>query len=225
MKVIVKPRRPIPGILPKNKWIDTEMELDLNISEMRRCMQYGDVYTADTNEVIDQSKLQSLLHELATKVLDNEDVVITKVFVGDHTKEDMMVVETPIIVEETSVVTDTTFIEEDITVINSLKEISCIKQDHYMILEIEFNTSKLNSITDLFLLPHRRRIAKSSKLLSVVIPLFKIFSLGFSFLAYPVFSLNHREYLTILNSANKVKRVSKKPKSRPFKIYKSHSSY
>ena len=44
MKVRVVPERPISGILPKNKWLDTEMELDLNKNEIIRCMQFGSVY-------------------------------------------------------------------------------------------------------------------------------------------------------------------------------------
>ena len=47
MLVKVIPQRPILGILPKNKWISDEMELDLNKREITHCMQFGSVYIGD----------------------------------------------------------------------------------------------------------------------------------------------------------------------------------
>ena len=69
MKVKVNPQRPIPGILPKNKWIDHEMECDLNKSEIMRCMQFGTVYDME-GVVIDTKYLQSF------PIIDSDNKVV-----------------------------------------------------------------------------------------------------------------------------------------------------
>ena len=49
-KVRIVPREPrfISDILKLPKRIDSEIELDLNVKEIIRCMQYADVYEGDT---------------------------------------------------------------------------------------------------------------------------------------------------------------------------------
>ena len=49
-KVRIVPREPrfISDILKSPKRIDSEIELDLNVKEIIRCMQYADVYEGDT---------------------------------------------------------------------------------------------------------------------------------------------------------------------------------
>ena len=59
MKVVVIPKRPIPGILPKNKWISEKTVLDLNKNEIKHCMQFGNVYDEKGN-LIDAISIKAL---------------------------------------------------------------------------------------------------------------------------------------------------------------------
>ena len=134
MNVKVVPKRHIPGILPKNKWIDVEMELDLNESEIRRCMQYGIVYYNDEpikdlnfSNLCENKYKPSCKVEIVneTKIDDVPFTVITPVF-----KQ----ISEPVLVAEPN----------EIEVINELKEISCVREDNnYIILELQFNTNSL----------------------------------------------------------------------------------
>lgn len=59
MKVVIIPKKPIPGILPKNKWIDDKMVLDLNRNEIKHCMQFGNVYDESGN-LIDAVSIKNI---------------------------------------------------------------------------------------------------------------------------------------------------------------------
>lgn len=59
MRVKVVPIYPIRGVLPKNKCIDVEMELDLNKSEILCCMQSANVYDENGN-ILDRSSLNKI---------------------------------------------------------------------------------------------------------------------------------------------------------------------
>lgn len=144
MKVKVIPMRPIPGILPKNKWIDTEIELDLNVMEIRRCMQYGSVYYE--NEIMDNTKL-CLFNNDETK-LSSVKIELPQRIITTETKGVLEIDEK----EVTSLKSDQpskSFIENnqsDETEIDNelkIKELSCIREDNYIILELQFNTNSL----------------------------------------------------------------------------------
>lgn len=51
-KFEVRPRRPIPNILPNHKRIEEPMILPLSRNEFLRCMQFGDVYAIVGDEKI-----------------------------------------------------------------------------------------------------------------------------------------------------------------------------
>lgn len=145
MQVRVVPLRPIPGILPKNKWICEEMELDLNRREIIYCMKFGNVYHND-NLISDMASLNSIY-------LQKE---ITKVNITEALEEIISKPETPIIFEEPvgvpiqEVVDDNNpFVkigEEEPVIIPdakidyTLKMVSVVKEDNYIILTTQFNT-------------------------------------------------------------------------------------
>lgn len=150
MNVRVVPKRPIPGILPKNKWIDVEMELDLNESEIRRCMQYGVVYYNDEPIkdlnlcILSENKYKPAIEtvEILEEEISEEDeshiTIITPVF--KQMPEPVLVTE-PNIVEE---IVESVLVAEpnEIEVISELKEVSCVREDNnYIILELQFNTN------------------------------------------------------------------------------------
>lgn len=163
MVVKVFPVRPIPGILPKNKWIDSPITLDLNKNEIRHCMQYGHVYD-ENGKVIDN--LSILNHDIKVqsnvKAVNNAEV---EPIVIKEISKDNKIVETPkvaYIVDPISVVetNEVETVEEDVveeTVEEAteeelveetieedyfkLKEISCIKDDKHIILELEMDTN------------------------------------------------------------------------------------
>lgn len=149
MIVRVIPKRPIPGILPKNKWIDTEMILDLNKAEISYCMQYGTVRDERSN-LIDDISVKSIPTSIISskvepkKVVIKEETPITTVYsedkpiIIDMSKEPIPEVafinesEEEIIEEETVI--------EDIPYYN-LKIVSLAKEDDYIILETELDTN------------------------------------------------------------------------------------
>lgn len=164
MNVRVVPKRPIPGILPKNKWIDVEMELDLNIMEIRRCMQYGNVYY--DGQIINETKLALLATglikpekkiELHEHIIDTTEILELEVEKpkNDDSLDSLMTIITPVFKQmpETVIVSEPNNVEEiiesviteyqnEIEVINELKEISCVREDNnYIILELQFNSN------------------------------------------------------------------------------------
>ena len=76
MKVLVIPKKPIPGILPKNKWIDTKMVLDLNKNEIKHCMQFGSVYD-ENNKLIDSISIKNIPDTISKeKSIEIKEVII-----------------------------------------------------------------------------------------------------------------------------------------------------
>lgn len=139
MKVKVVPKRPIPGILPKNKWIDKEMELDLNIQEIKYCMGFGIIY--HDGELVDEVNIFKInepkKHAPIDEIIPEEPKapIMRGPMVGYRISQ-------PVKVE--AVELDATPQEEDIKpiqIINSLKFVSCVKEENYTILEFEFNTT------------------------------------------------------------------------------------
>lgn len=132
MKVKVVPERPIPGILPKNKWIDVPMELDLNKNEIIRCMNYGTVYKdgnpVDKISTIFPNKNNSYIaSDLLQQLFDHP----TEKAVIDH------VIDTKVIDDDKS---------ESIEIMNimqSLDLVSFQKDNEYIILECQFNTNSI----------------------------------------------------------------------------------
>lgn len=167
MIVKVIPKRPIPGVLPKNKWIDIEMELDLNVMEIRRCMQHGNVYY--DGEIINESKLAILATgiikpekkiELYEPVVNTMDIVELE---DDKPKKDdsPITIITPVFKQ----ISEPNIVEEmqepvlveysnEIETINELKEVSCVRdENNYIILELQFNTNSLinlENVTGMF---------------------------------------------------------------------------
>ena len=139
MKVKVVPKRPIPGILPKNKWIDKEMELDLNVQEIKYCMGFGVIYHDNelVDEVniykIDQPKKQIPVAEVIPEA--PKAPVMRGPIVGYRISQPIKpeVVKLDEEVKEESI--------KPVEIINSLKQVSCVKEENYTILEFEFNTT------------------------------------------------------------------------------------
>lgn len=113
MIVRVVPMRPIPGILPKNKWISSEGVYDLNKAEIIRCSQYGSVYDEDNN-LVDSNYFSQL---------KNIDI---KIPITDTIKIDI-VAEEPLVQPE---------VKKEYSIIVP----SCVKDDDYIILTTKFNT-------------------------------------------------------------------------------------
>lgn len=167
MKVKVIPKKPIPGILPKNKWIDTEMELDLNKKEIMHCMQFGIVYDESGN-MIDSFSIK----KVPVNIIKVEKPIIQKVSI---TNIEPIITKVKEIGEEEKVVevldaeTTTVSIGEPITIDMSnekvpevittgpiefepveevieesfcnLDIVSCIKENEYIILETQLSTN------------------------------------------------------------------------------------
>lgn len=130
MKVRVVPERPISGILPKNKWLDTEMELDLNKNEIIRCMQFGSVYNMDG--------------ELIKEVPSYTNYITPVPLVVNANLEELA----KSVTEETPPIAPTIVVQEDelkqvpqIEIINSLKVLSTSKEDDYIFLTVQFETN------------------------------------------------------------------------------------
>ena len=145
MVVKVVPLRAIPGILTKNKWIDEEMELDLNRKEIIYCMGFGNVYYED--------KLISNIASLNSIYLQKE---ITKVEITKTLEEVISKPETPILFEEPvgapvqEVVNEenpfTKLDETELVIIPDAKIdytltiVSTEKENNHIILTTQFNT-------------------------------------------------------------------------------------
>ena len=150
MLVKVVPIRPIPGILPKNKWIDDEIILDLNKNEIVHCMNYGNVYDEDGNiidaisvhkKAINQNKPKAVE---VIKPVEVEPVIVKEVpeiIIPEPVKEvAIMGPITVIPVEEEPVIEPV--IEESVEEpYFKLEMISCVKEDDHIILETQMNTN------------------------------------------------------------------------------------
>ena len=153
MKVKVVPVRPIPGILPKNKWIDSEIELDLNKNEIVHCMQFGNVYDEDGN-IIDAISIhkKKYVKPKVTIIKSNEvepamvkevpEVALTELTVTENAEPMVIEVESepvidPILTYVEEVVEDE--IKEE--VFFTLEEVSCVKEEDYIILETQLKTN------------------------------------------------------------------------------------
>lgn len=148
MIVRVEPQRPIPGILPKNKWIDKPMELDLNKNEIIRCSQYGSVYYQ--NILVDNTNVDNIIKNI--KKVSNKNIVVVEeqisessietatTSIGDTFTIDMQnqnSIDVSVNAEQTT---------ESITIDNTKNEdyklqlLSVSKNEDFVIVETEFNT-------------------------------------------------------------------------------------
>ncbi len=156
MLVKVVPVRPIPGILPKNKWIDTEMVLDLNKNEIVHCMQFGNVYDED-GKLIDaisvHQKAKVNPKTKAVEIIETVEVepVIVKE-VPEVTTAELTVTENdePMFIEadqepisEPVAVYTEVLVEEEKEEPKyfDLKVVSCVKEDNYIILTTQMSTN------------------------------------------------------------------------------------
>lgn len=173
MKVKVVPKRPISGILPKNKWIDSEMELDLNKAEIARCMQYGSVYDMSGNVIVDinksgkiakydEAQLKSdnnnIKKEYNKLLFDNFGPVVMSDIKPKEVESVMTVSEgEPVVIDmggklpEGPVFVTGMSVEEKEEIVSELEVLSCKKEDNYILLEVQFNsTDKLENVYGLF---------------------------------------------------------------------------
>lgn len=133
MRVKVVPKKPIPGILPKNKWIDKEMELDLNEREIIRCMNFGIVYN-ENGEVISSYAINSNNNNVDFIIdVKNND---TKPFVTGMSIN-------PVIEQEQTSITSKV-VAEPVETYYNLEVLSCTREDGYIVLETVFNTNTNN---------------------------------------------------------------------------------
>lgn len=158
MKVTVVPSRPIPGILPKNKWIDTKMELDLNKNEIKHCMQYGNVYDK-SGKLIDTMNIQNLFNKkvykklvlkIETPVVINENINLvsekddTNVSLN-QTSEEVLEIneEEPVVIEteEKEAEVADKQVTENIEIYNNLKLISYKKENEYIVVETQMDSN------------------------------------------------------------------------------------
>ena len=152
MVVKVFPVRPIPGILPKNKWIDSPIVLDLNKNEILHCMQYGHVYDED-GKVIDNISInkkftmnQKVVSTKPTSTLNKEPVVLKEIPKQNVSVPKVeLVKEEPVVVEPEleEIVSEPIIIEEEIEEEKyfNLKEVSCVKENNSVILELQMDTN------------------------------------------------------------------------------------
>ena len=153
MKVKVVTKYPIPGILPKNKCIQGEMELDLNKNEIIHCMQFGNVFDEDGN-ILDRLSLKNIdkpikprgmIKPIVFTVTPPEDVEI-KVEPGYHEpiSEPKLpkqgVVGAPISIKGKETTESVEVIKKDFVKDYTLKVVSCVKEDNFYVLEVEFCT-------------------------------------------------------------------------------------
>lgn len=154
MLVKVIPIRPIPGILPKNKWIDSEMTLDLNKNEIIHCMQFGNVYD-ENGDIIDAISVHKTDFDRIRiiKPIKLEPVIIKEV--PEMTLPELVeeqVIMGPISIEESIVEPVLEVMPESITVeiedeeikeesYFKLEVVSCVKEDNYIILTTQMNTN------------------------------------------------------------------------------------
>ena len=144
MKVKVIPVRPIPGILPKNKWIDMEMDLDLNKNEIVHCMQFGNVYDEDGKIIDAISVHKSDFMKPKMKAVETIEAALAKPAIIEvnpinplpesiRTEE---VVEEQVLEEIEEVIETATEVP-----VFKLEEVSCVKEENYIILETQLKTN------------------------------------------------------------------------------------
>lgn len=126
MKVRVVPERPISGILPKNKWLDTEMELDLNKNEIIRCMQFGSVYNMN-GELIKEvpsyvSSYTTPLVQPKPLLINTDPAELSKPIIEDSDEEILKQV-------------------PQVEIINTLKVLSATREDDNVFLTVQFETN------------------------------------------------------------------------------------
>ena len=144
MKVVVIPKRPIPGILPKNKWISEKTVLDLNKNEIKHCMQFGNVYDEHGN-LIDAMSIKTL--SFNTQVVVEPKVVepvVETVEVTPVVPEPVVAAEEPI-VETVEEVIEPVLVEEP-TVLEDIYfnlEAVAKKENEFIILEAEMKTNSV----------------------------------------------------------------------------------
>lgn len=127
MRVRVVPSRPISGILPKNKWLDTEMELELNKNEIIRCMQFGSVYNMD-GELIKEvpsytTNYTAPLVQQKPLLINTDLEELSKSTPEDNSDEDILK-QVP-----------------QVEIVNALKVLSASKEDDYVFLTAQFETN------------------------------------------------------------------------------------
>ena len=178
MKVVVFPKHPIPGILPKNKWIDEKMVLDLNRNEVMHCMKFGTVYDESGN-LIDSRSIKnvpvSIIETAVTKTTPvNNNIIIENEFnteepsnttITENNGPIEITVDDPeisevVIMSPITVVNTFPESEEEIdenTVVEELPHydldiLSCIKEDEYIILEtmVDSNSKLEGNLYGLF---------------------------------------------------------------------------
>lgn len=147
MKVVVIPKRPIPGILPKNKWIDTKMVLDLNRNEIKHCMQYGSVFDESGN-LIDSRSIQNIPAQIIKEAKPVEEpIVVTSNPIPEPVVEievpEPIVEEVPEpeVVEETPVVEEAIEEEPEESPYYNLEVVSYETVDDYIVMEVEMDTN------------------------------------------------------------------------------------
>jgi hypothetical protein len=136
MKVVVDPKMPIPGILEKNKFLVEKMELDLNEKEIYRCMQFGTVYN-ENGDVIDLEYLNSISKHKFRKPYSKPEITIKSRPFGNNRHSE----------PETPTVMSLRPTEEEQGEL-SIVEVSCTKEEDYIILELGAETGSVSG--DLF---------------------------------------------------------------------------
>lgn len=158
MKVLIIPKKPIPGILPKNKWIDTKMVLDLNKNEILHCMQFGTVYDESGNMIdsirvknIPTSIHKEIIQKPITKPVIVEETVSTSITVSEgepmvieaksNPIEEPVIIMSPITVEPIveEVIEEPVKVEE-VNIVEDIKEdeptyFSYSREDDYIIVK------------------------------------------------------------------------------------------
>lgn len=155
MKVTVIPKRPIPAILPKNKWVDTEMELDLNKNEIKHCMQYGvvkdmsgvvidELYIRNFTVNVQYNKIKAIEESITTtETTANEPIIIDmskKELPEVATSGYLEVVESVPINEESIIEVEPSYPETSKEYF-ILEQVSAKKEDEHIVLEVKMNTN------------------------------------------------------------------------------------
>ena len=138
MKEKVIPARPIPGILPKNKYIENETVLDLNKKEMIHCMQYGTLYD-ENGRIIDKYYLNKPLVKIIKKIdtaIELTNKAISEASVQEHLEQEKIVKDNIVdyVKEETETIIEEIKPEYNINMVS-------ITKDDYITIETEFSTN------------------------------------------------------------------------------------
>ena len=151
MIVKVVPIRPIPGILPKNKWVDSEMVLDLNKNEIIHCMQYGNVYDEDGNlfDAISVHKKSVVVNKpkvMKPEVIKNDSdaLLIKEEPVVNSISEEVVIMGPIEVIEDEPAVVETEYF--DIKVLDHIKEENSI----ILITQMDTNSKLEGSLYGLF---------------------------------------------------------------------------